>query len=1046
MIKKLLNLILIVTILFGTYSAFISNAQAASEPTTTTTFQSSFPTCEPDLTNAKPLDEASLSAHAIMWYNETSGWQCDAEVTFTGKLAARSREVLNWLLQNYGWSNIQSGQDNPFQGLWIFIRNIVFAILLLFVLVAGFLLMITRGRSITVRRFLIRFIFIALLVWFSFSLVKTIYDFTDIVQSFFINVTDSADPTKTRVIQTVDLLNISFDYEDFWGYRKPGLRFDESAITSLILIKVTAATYYTMFIILIVRKIILWFFILVSPIFPLLLFVKPIRNTAKIWIGEFFRWVLYAPLFMIFLRGLVEIWRFGPRGATGIPLFMDLTQAYSNPDPKILEYPTAINILLGGPGKFPLAGNQNVNFTETFLLYLVALIMLWMVIIMPWLLLKIFLDMCCNQGVGQSVLSLFNRANTPWGPFINRPPVGPNGPVAPPPGAAGLAKSLPMTRFKHTPVAEMQQNLMMAQEEAANQQSAIQAQNSSIASGISQMASQASTDAYQNFGQLISSQPLKIPNLETGQVTAELLSATDLSIPTMQDIAKYEAAMMSKNKSSSTSAEISRMNEMLSRLAGTSKLTSPSESTHFTRVRERIVQESNKGNAVAKSMASAVAPVGSVPIPENNEVQQVNLDDYEEVKKTWEENYRNLETPEGPGGQPQTRSQWLKAEVAQIPQIIDMLLSGDPQIQQQGMQKVSQVLPFLLLGGFSKAEIVSYLKAKLEAAKTVMSEVLQVEKKQDEADTMVSRTGTQHAAASMHLSAEVDPNDSTNPGGEATTTDSGAGEEEESPLNNPIIASLAGAPTPNRSRISNPTDPSSQMITKLLASANLTIPTLRDIARFEAALNSEDQANADRQQAIKMQTIIQDIANSDSPIKQQISQEASKGNPLAISVSSAANPSSNVVIPELNKVQQVNLDDYQDVQNTWVENYRNLEVPKTVTGQPQTRSQWLKAEVAQIPQIIDMLLSGDPQIQQQGMQKVSQVLPFLLLGGFSKAEIVSYLKAKLEAAKRVITELVQVEQKELDEDSKLSVASSSVENQQSVAAPIPVSDSKDNLS
>jgi hypothetical protein len=385
MFKKLLNYWLIACFLWGGIAFVLPGPVQAADPTTTTTFTSSFPTCEPDLSKATPLSEASLSAHAIMWYNETSGWQCDAEVTFTGKLAARSREVLNWLLQNYGWSNIQSGQDTPFTSLWVFIRNVVYAVLLLFVLVAGFLLMITRGRSITVRRFLIRFIFIALMVWFSFSLVKTIYDFSDIIQSFFINVTDTTDPSKTRVIQTVDLLNISFDYEDFWGYRKPGLRFDESAITSLILIKVTAATYYTMFIILIVRKIILWFFILVSPIFPLLLFVKPIRNTAKIWIGEFFRWVLYAPLFMIFLRGLVEIWRFGPRGETGIPLFMDLSKAYSDPQANDILYPTAINILLGGPGKFPLAGNQNINFTETFLLYLVALIMLWMVIIMPWL-------------------------------------------------------------------------------------------------------------------------------------------------------------------------------------------------------------------------------------------------------------------------------------------------------------------------------------------------------------------------------------------------------------------------------------------------------------------------------------------------------------------------------------------------------------------------------------------------------------------------------------------------------------------------------------
>jgi hypothetical protein len=76
-----------------------------------------------------------------------------------------------------------------------------------------------------------------------------------------------------------------------------------------------------------------------------------------------------------------------------------------------------------------------------------------------------------------------------------------------------------------------------------------------------------------------------------------------------------------------------------------------------------------------------------------------------------------------------------------------------------------------------------------------------------------------------------------------------------------------------------------------------------------------------------VETIIQDIAKSESPVKQQITTEAAKGNPLAVSLTAAANPQSGSVIPELNKVQQVNLDDYQDVQNTWFENYQKLEVP-----------------------------------------------------------------------------------------------------------------------
>ncbi len=54
-------------------------------------------------------------------------------------------------------------------------------------------------------------------------------------------------------------------------------------------------------------------------------------------------------------------------------------------------YPTAINILLGGPGQ-ELGISNSVNLRDTFALYVVALLMLWVVILLPFLLLQIFLD------------------------------------------------------------------------------------------------------------------------------------------------------------------------------------------------------------------------------------------------------------------------------------------------------------------------------------------------------------------------------------------------------------------------------------------------------------------------------------------------------------------------------------------------------------------------------------------------------------------------------------------------------------------------------
>ena len=50
------------------------------------------------------------------------------------------------------------------------------------------------------------------------------------------------------------------------------------------------------------------------------------------------------------------------------------------------------------------------------------------------------------------------------------------------------------------------------------------------------------------------------------------------------------------------------------------------------------------------------------------------------------------------------------------------------------MEEVGAILPFLLIGGFAQTEVIAYLKAKLEAAKTVVSEM---DKQQENEDTML---------------------------------------------------------------------------------------------------------------------------------------------------------------------------------------------------------------------------------------------------------------------------------------------------------------------
>jgi len=728
------------------------------------------------LITAVPTVNAQVSTST----GSPESWVQDDEVTFVGKSGARSGELLDWTLQNYDWSHVSSGNSNPLSSFWAKIRNIVYAFFALFVLATAFVIIVSRGRNITVMKFIPRFVLIILLVTFSYALVQFIYQINDAVQGFFLK---SSSPGCTNICQK-DLLYVGFDYSSFEGFRLFGAQNDESAFISLLLVRLTAITYYVMVGILLLRKIILWFFIVISPIFPLLILYSPIRNTAKIWIGEFFRWLLYAPIFAIFLSGLVAIWS----SSTNIPMQFNLgNTAY--------VYPTAINILLGGPQQ-ALTLQNSVNNKDTFALYVVALLMLWVVIILPFLLLQIFLDYLNNFSFGENAFikqiivggsSFMNKVNP-----LPKPPTSPIPPLYQP---TGMAKPLPYTTGK-IEIPEMK----VAKAD-------IQAQ---------------------------------VANVRGNQATSEILNLANLSIPKMTDIAKYETSLLSRDIS--RHEQVAKVHETLERIANPRQVALPAQRQHYSLMQEKLKQEARKGDPLAASILSAVNTVsktkvqtqtsvfqrqqetnrlntvlqkinnldsvssleekeklssiktslfeaqqkgdplassimssvssgavtdetlkeqlmeakekgstlaasllesadisqaekiGVTSFPASNRVQAVSIDDYESVKKIWQENYHKLEPPKTIEGKERSREEWLKTDIDKITDIINLLTSADTQNIAKGMEAVGAILPFLLIGGFAQTEVIAYLKAKLEAAKEVVSEM---SKKQEEEETMV---------------------------------------------------------------------------------------------------------------------------------------------------------------------------------------------------------------------------------------------------------------------------------------------------------------------
>lgn len=664
----------------------------------------------------------------------------DKDVEFAAKTAARSKEVLEWATQkeNYLWMHLKAGQNDPLEGIWVTVRNIVYAMLGIAILVAAFLLIITRGKSLTVKKFVPRFIFVIIFVALSFSLAKTLYDVSDIIEGFFLTKPDDV----SKNIDDSNLLHVGFPYDynepgRYIGFRFADHKFDEQVWVTTLLLKLTAASYYGIFAVLALRKIILWFFLIISPILPLLFLFPLVRNSAKLWIGEFFRWLLYAPLFALFLKGLVLIWR----SDAGIPLGFNCIPT----DPNQQIFKTATDVLLGGPCQVVSATN-NLNSPETFTQYLIALLMLWVVIVLPFILLKIFLDYLNNFSITESNIVKYLAQTSAGGTLahygMGRVQQSPPGSPAPA-GSAGLAKNLPA--FEHSAVKELETR--MAESAERQQQMATSAASSAFERTFEQT-QQAAQSGLQtplkvsveearsssisalypkiasNFVANISA-PMQQAAGALQQAATEVMNLTSLTIPTMRDIVRYETSTISGE----AKEETSKLSEIISRIAGTSAITTPAERQRYSGIKEKLVVQAQSGNAAAFSVISAAVPADA-QFPEANRVQQVSLDDYEQVKKLWMETYRKLEPPAGPDGRPQDRKNWLKQEIKKIPEVIDLLLSGDPEKVKRGKEMVNKILPFLLLGGFSLAEIVAYLKAKLEAAKTVMNEVLQIE--QDE--------------------------------------------------------------------------------------------------------------------------------------------------------------------------------------------------------------------------------------------------------------------------------------------------------------------------
>lgn len=664
-------------------------------------------------------------------------WLPDSEVTEVGKSAVRAKQFLEWTLTsqsgNANWVFLTPDASiNQLAEFWSLIRNIAYMLTLLIVLFTAFLLIISRGQNISARKQIFTVGGVLLLITFSFAILGFLYQAVDTLQNFFLRLPPGG-------ITADSLLSVRFGY-DFSGFRLRDGATEEAAKAAIFLVKATNITYYVLAGILLLRKIILWFFIILSPLWVLLLPFPLIRNTAKIWMGEFFRWLFYGPLFAVLLAGLVMLWQ------SGIPLNFAVTPS----GPSSGGYDVAINILLGGPGQIVDIRNS-VSNVNSYALYLVALLMLWVVIFLPFLLLKIFRDVFADvlsqdnllfQKAFGALYPFLGRAGLPGptpSPFHPSPPPPSDTriqPIQTPPSAAGLTQELGLR--KATEVAK---------------EITIQAQ---------------------------------VANLETlPQVkTTDIVKYAGITIPNLRDLARMEMERERLLQTQSTNlrdrAQISQTQFMLRNIAKPSDIQNTNERSRFSRIQQELLTRSRRGDIAATTILAAAesarsgkpipivvgthpvgAGVGSAPVtvakpplmPTLNRIQKVGIDDYEDVKRMWEENYKTADVPIS--DTIKTREDWLKQDITKLQSVIELLSSTLEEQKKQGLGQLAMILPFLLLGGFSEQETIIYLKAKLEAAKKVLTTLeKKSEEEEEEEEVLVEKKDQEEEQKTLEAQAQ----------------------------------------------------------------------------------------------------------------------------------------------------------------------------------------------------------------------------------------------------------------------------------------------------
>lgn len=937
-------------------------------------------------------------------------WMEDPEVTAQGKADERARQFIYWVLHK------TAIDDHPaLKTIWNLTRNIAyfFVIILAAIIGVGFIIGQKTNFDLKIKVWPAVWKILMALVYITFSaaIVLTLIQLSELLMRFFI---DNLGGDKLFNIYFSSQTSNERSYIDFIGCRDINIRSQEGVHAEMMMLKLTNITYYVMGSMILLRKILLWFLLFVSPFLAILFPFVFIRNIGWIWIGVFFQWLFYGPLFALFLSALAHIWK------SGIPFAFDFSRV-NNLASGGYVYPTAINILYGGPAQ-KLQILNNGNYVDTFVEYVITLLMLWAVTFFPWWLLRIFRDYCCDilAAMNNVLLSMYDQ----W--RANFPPVIP--PAAPPGVFTGVAKPIPVTIDKGSVIpaggmlVEKSQPTSVRIEtlqdiKKASTQDIVRSLNISVSklTDIARFEMNKTTreDVKKNIDLLsnpvkadVPAQREKFMNIRTelysravkeDKLARTLLSSTSTS--QIEQMKRKEEIL----KSAQTPVAMTKV------ISDTTKINQEKVRTITQTFMQSIAKENNVTNKISQVTQIPQQTVQNIL---NSYSQHISQPLNQAIQNISQETHISKEKVSNVLQQATNMTQQANTinQIANTQKIsnetVEHILNTLPavhqesqttQITQSTINQISQQT------GMSTEKVTEVVREVSQKETMTQSEIHEIAEK-----TQTKETDVQKISETVKSSVQTQ---TAVPMTKLISMKTNVSEEKATAITNSLINNAA---TNNSvvQHIQQETGLNQTQVKTVLNtySQNINQPATTIASKITQATGiQKEKVNQVIQQAIK--TVSSDFITSKNVVQQVAQKENAKVEEVQKVVEAqaplVAEPEKHIE-KTISIPSTISIEDYEEVKKMWVQQYEKGEVP--VQENMTTREQWIDQDIVLITNTLNKLLSPEDNLRREGLDDLGFILPVFMINNLKGEELLVYLKAKLEAAKGVKSDIEKEKQ------------------------------------